>query len=179
MPWHWLWNLKFPRSLSRWFLIPVRAVSVSSGAIWIRTSSDFNASFSDYSRTSRFPDWTVPESARPRLKPTRRKVRSSAIWSAVAYRLRTTEPVQQDPATALVICPGRIIAKPFRLPFRHTLSPGRRPGLLSCCTFGAQNLEPHVPTCSAFRPPFAKASEGRPGWRHAALRTPETRIEAP
>jgi len=79
------------------------------------------------------------------FKPARWKVRSSAIWSAVACRLRTIEPVQEDPATASVISPGRVIAKPFRLPFRSPSSPGRCPGLLSRCTFGAQNLEPHVP----------------------------------
>ena len=44
----------------------------------------------------------------------------------VASRLRTTEPVQQDPATALVICPGRVIAAPSaRKTLIHTPSPGR------------------------------------------------------
>jgi len=47
---------------------------------------------------------------------------------------------------------GRIIAKPFRLTFRTPFSPGRCPGLLSCCTFGAQNLEPHVPAPFALWP---------------------------
>jgi len=39
----------------------------------------------------------------------------------------------------------KVIAKPFRLPLRTPFSPGRCPGLLSGCTFGAQNLEPQVP----------------------------------
>ena len=47
----------------------------------------------------------------------------------VAYRSRTTEPVQQDPAIALVISPRRVIAKPFRLPFRTPFPQG---GALGC-----------------------------------------------
>ena len=64
---------------------------------------------------------------------------------AAAFPIPTLLTCVAGAATALVISPGRVLAKPFRLPFRTLLPPGRCPGLLSCCTFGAQNLEPHVP----------------------------------
>jgi len=66
--------------------------------------------------------------------------------SAVAYRLRITEPVQQDPATALVFRLGGGIAKPFRLPFALRFFPRAVPwAVIAMHLRRARTLEPHVP----------------------------------
>ena len=44
-------------------------------------------------------------------------------FGAVAYRLRTTEPVQQDPATALVLWSWEGYREAFQASFPHTFFP--------------------------------------------------------
>ena len=56
------------------------------------------------------------------------------------------------------------IEKPFRLLFRTPFSPGRCPGLLSCCTFGAQNLDPHVPAPFGLWPNSGPTQSSWPSW---------------
>jgi len=88
----------------------------------------------------------IPAKGYGASKPTRCKVRSSAIWSKCGSVQVENNRARSARFSYRFGSPsGRIIAKPFRLPFRTAFSPGRCPGLLSCCTFGAQNLEPHVP----------------------------------
>jgi len=73
----------------------------------------------------------------------------------VAYRLRITEPGQQDPATALVVRLDELSRSLSSFIFRTPFSPGR--GALGCyrvAPSALQNLEPPVPApsgCGPFR----------------------------
>ena len=115
------------------------------------------------------------------FKPTRWKVRSSAIWSSVAVKLRTTEPVQQGPATTLVICPGRVIAKPFRLPLPPPFPQGVALGCYRVAPSARRtlNLTGRLPSgcgplrnrssCSSWRPSGTGESGGRIRNRRATV----------
>ena len=54
---------------------------------------------------------------------------------------RTAPGPSLNPATALVICPGGLSRNLSGFPFPLPFSPGRCPGLLSHCTFGANGFD--------------------------------------
>jgi len=74
----------------------------------------------------------IPAKGYGASKPTRCKVRSSAIWSKCGSVQVENNRARSARFSYRFGSPsGRIIAKPFRLPFRTPFSPGRCPGLLS------------------------------------------------